>query len=89
MGVRRCVGGVVDTRAGVAVLPLMVLAGMAAGAVWALLPAVPRAYLGVNEIITTLLLNYVAIYWVEYGAWALARSGESQFPSVCPVLQRS
>ncbi|HAI86978.1 MAG TPA: ABC transporter permease [Firmicutes bacterium] len=54
------------------VLPLMVLAGMAAGALWALLPAVPRAYLGVNEIITTLLLNYVAIYWVEYlvhGPW--------------------
>ena len=54
------------------VLPLMVLAGMAAGAFWALLPGVPRAYLGVNEIITTLLLNYVAIYWVEYlvhGPW--------------------
>jgi simple sugar transport system permease protein len=37
-----------------------------------LLAAIPRAYLGVNEIIVTLLLNYVAIYWVDYlvfGPW--------------------
>jgi ABC-type uncharacterized transport system permease subunit len=54
------------------VLPLMVLAGVAAGAAWALLAAVPRAYVGVSEIITTLMLNYVAINWIEYlvhGPW--------------------
>ncbi|MDI6906014.1 MAG: ABC transporter permease [Thermoanaerobacterales bacterium] len=53
-------------------LPLMVLAGLAAGGVWALLTALPRAYLGVNEIITSLMLNYVAILWVDYlvyGPW--------------------
>lgn len=54
------------------VLPLMVVAGMVAGAAWALLAAVPRAYVGVGETITTLMLNYVAIYWIEYlvhGPW--------------------
>lgn len=54
------------------VLPAMVLAGCIAGAFWALIPAIPRAYLGVNEIITTLMLNYVAILWVDYlvyGPW--------------------
>jgi len=50
----------------VILLPLMVAAGMAAGALWALVAAIPRAFLRVNEIITTLMLNYVAIYWVEY-----------------------
>ena len=53
-------------------LPLMVVAGMAGGAAWALLAAVPRALWGVNEIITTLLLNYVAILLVAYlvtGPW--------------------
>lgn len=53
-------------------LPAMVIAGCLAGALWALLPAIPRAYLGVNEIITTLMLNYVAILWVDYlvyGPW--------------------
>jgi ABC-type uncharacterized transport system permease subunit len=53
-------------------LPLMIVAGMAAGAAWAGLAAVPRALWGVNEIITTLLLNYVAILAVAYlvtGPW--------------------
>jgi general nucleoside transport system permease protein len=43
---------------------LMALAGAAAGALWALGPAILRAFLGINEVITTLLLNFVAIQWV-------------------------
>lgn len=53
-------------------LPLMMLLGALAGGLWSYLPAIPRAYLGVNEIITTLMLNYVAILWVDYlvyGPW--------------------
>ncbi|RJX21419.1 MAG: ABC transporter permease [Desulforudis sp.] len=53
-------------------LPLMFFAGCVGGGVWGLIPALPRAYMGVNEIITTLMLNYVAILWVEYlvyGPW--------------------
>lgn len=53
-------------------LPAMIIAAMLAGGLWALIPAIPRAYLGVNEIITTLMLNYVAILWVQYlvfGPW--------------------
>lgn len=56
-------------------VPLMVVAAMAAGAAWALIAAVPRALWGVNEIITTLLLNYVAILGVAYlvtGPWRSA-----------------
>ncbi len=54
------------------VMPAMILSGMLAGGLWALLTAVPRALWGVNEIITTLMLNYVAIFWVDYlvyGPW--------------------
>ena len=53
-------------------LPAMTAAAILAGGFWGLLPALPRAYLGTNEIITTLMLNYVAILWVEYlvyGPW--------------------
>jgi simple sugar transport system permease protein len=55
-----------------AALPLMMLLGAVAGGLWSYLPAISRAYLGVNEIITTLMLNYVAILWVDYlvyGPW--------------------
>jgi ABC-type uncharacterized transport system permease subunit len=47
-------------------LVLMALAGTVAGALWVLIPAIARAYWQVNEIITTLLLNFVAIQWVAW-----------------------
>jgi ABC-type uncharacterized transport system permease subunit len=56
----------------VLLLPLMLVAGFIGGAAWALLPAWLRAWHGVSEIITTLMLNYVAILWVNYlvyGPW--------------------
>lgn len=47
-------------------LPLMFLAAVLAGAVWALVPALLKAYLRVNEIITTLMFNYIAILWYQF-----------------------
>jgi ABC-type uncharacterized transport system permease subunit len=55
-----------------AFLPLMGLAGILGGAVWGIVPGLLKAYLKVNEIITTLMLNYIAILWVQhlyYGPW--------------------
>lgn len=48
-----------DTRVAIAV-PVMVVAGAAGGALWAAVPGVLRAYFRTNEIITSLMLNYVA-----------------------------
>lgn len=53
-------------------LPAMFLAGFAAGGVWGFIPAVPKALFKVNETISTLLFNYIAILWVDYlvyGPW--------------------
>ncbi|MEG6586629.1 ABC transporter permease [Dendrosporobacter sp. 1207_IL3150] len=53
-------------------LPFMVIMGALMGGLWGLLPAIPRAYFKVNETITTLLMNYIAILWVDYfvyGPW--------------------
>ncbi len=58
---------------GFIVIPTMMLAGAAAGGIWGLIPGVLRARLGVNEIITTLMLNYVALFWVQFwvfGPWS-------------------
>lgn len=46
-------------------LPLLVVAGVLAGAIWGLIPAMLKSYLKVNEIITTLMLNYIAILWYQ------------------------
>jgi ABC-type uncharacterized transport system permease subunit len=53
-------------------LALMFLASAAAGAFWAAIPALLKLRLNVNEIISTLLLNYVAydlLLHLLYGAW--------------------
>jgi general nucleoside transport system permease protein len=50
----------------------MGVAGAFGGLVWILIPALARAYANVNELITTLLLNFVAIllvYYVSTDAW--------------------
>jgi general nucleoside transport system permease protein len=68
------IGALVATAAVLAVPnilpPLMLLvgacAGAAGGAAWALLPAVARARAGVNEILSTLLLNYVAAFLLTF-----------------------
>ena len=47
-------------------IPLMMLAAILAGAIWGLVPALLKAYLGVNEIITTLMFNYIAILYYQF-----------------------
>jgi general nucleoside transport system permease protein len=45
---------------------LCFLAGMVGGAVWALIPGLFRAFLGTNETLFTLMMNYIAIQWVVF-----------------------
>lgn len=53
-------------------LPAMVLAGLAGGALWGGFAGLLRARANVNETISTLLLNYIAtllVSYLVYGAW--------------------
>ena len=61
----------------VILIPLMMAAGMVAGGAWGLIPGVLRARLGVNEIIVTLMLNYVALAWIQF--WVFGPWSESGF----------
>jgi len=61
-------------------LPLMLLGGFFAGMVWALIPALMKVRLKIDEVVTTLLLNSVAILIVSAilnGPW---RDPISQWP---------
>ncbi|MEO8437478.1 MAG: ABC transporter permease [Chloroflexota bacterium] len=56
----------------IVVIPAMMLAGAVAGGLWGFIPGILRARLGVSEIIVTLMLNYVALFWVQFwvfGPW--------------------
>ncbi len=57
-------------------LPAMFLASAIMGAAWAAIPGFLKAKFDLNEIISTLLLNYVAIYWVEYLVYGPLRGKE-------------
>jgi simple sugar transport system permease protein len=65
-------------------LAAMAVADSVGGALWGLVPGLLKAWLNVNEIITTLMLNYVAIFWNNYfvyGPWSERGFGMSpQFP---------
>jgi ABC-type uncharacterized transport system permease subunit len=54
-----------DAPALVAV-PLSVLAGMAGGLAYGFIPGFLKAYTGAHEVVTTIMLNYVAIFLVSY-----------------------
>jgi simple sugar transport system permease protein len=61
-----------DYLPGPILIPAMMILGILAGALWGLIPAALKAWIGVNEILTTLMMNYVAILMVEYlyhGPW--------------------
>ena len=71
-------------------LVLVVMAGAAtlAGAAWILVPALARAYWNVNEIITTLLLNFVALQlvtWAALGFWRDKEAAVIQSTKKVPV----
>ena len=63
-------------------IPAMMVAGALAGALWGLIPGVLRARLGVNEIITTLMLNYVALAWIQF--WVFGPWSEGGFQQTAP-----
>ncbi|MGD9734407.1 MAG: ABC transporter permease [Solirubrobacterales bacterium] len=67
-----------ESMPGELLIPILFIAGMVGGALWILIPALARVMLGVNEILTTFLLNFVAnawlIYWVT-NSWLDVNSG--------------
>lgn len=60
------VGLVLTGRPGELVIPAMIVSGALAGSAWALVPGALRAFFRTNEIITSLMLNYVAGWLLTY-----------------------
>jgi general nucleoside transport system permease protein len=67
-------GAILGAAAGIALgnhsgwvsVPAMIAAGAIGGAAFALVPAILRAFLSTNEIITSLMLNYVGALVINY-----------------------
>ncbi len=57
--------GVIFTGFGSLQWVVAVLAGMLGGALWGLLPGILKAYKNVNEVIATIMMNYIGMYLVN------------------------
>jgi simple sugar transport system permease protein len=74
------IGLAMDNVPAAIALPLVIAGGFAAGLLWALIPALMKVKLAIDEVVTTLLLNAVALYAVSAllnGPW---RDPISQWP---------
>jgi len=65
-------------------IPLMMLAGIAAGALWGFIPGVLKARYNVNEVISTLMLNYIAIAWNNFFIFGVWSEGGFQMSKTFP-----
>ena len=60
--------------------PSALLAAAAAGAAWAMVPTLMRLRLGVGEVITTILMNFVAIHLAAYAVHGPLQEPRGVFP---------
>jgi len=66
-------------------IPVMMVAGMASGALWGFIPGYLKAKFNVNEIISTLMLNYVAVAWVNFWIFGVWTEGGFQMSPKFPA----
>ena len=66
-------------------IPVMALAGIIAGGIWGFIPGFLKARLRVNEIITTLMMNYIAIAWINFFIFAVWSEGGFQMTTKFPI----
>jgi simple sugar transport system permease protein len=62
----------------------MMLAAIIAGALWGAIPGILKARLNVNEIISTLMMNYIAISWINFFIFAVWTEGGFQMTPKFP-----
>lgn len=66
-------------------IPVMAFAGLIAGGIWGFIPGFLKARLRVNEIITTLMMNYIAIAWINFFIFAVWSEGGFQMTPKFPT----
>jgi ABC-type uncharacterized transport system permease subunit len=65
-------------------IPVMAIAGMIMGAIWGYIPGYLKARFNVNEIISTLMLNYIAISWANFWVFGVWTEGGFQMSPMFP-----
>ncbi len=69
----------------------MFAGGFAAGAAWGIVPAILKVKLGINDVISTLMMNYIALYlvqWLIHGPWQGASMRGFAYTDMFPQAAR-
>jgi ABC-type uncharacterized transport system permease subunit len=61
-------------------MPLALLAGMLGGAIWGAIPGLLKVWRGTHEVITTIMLNYVASLFASWTVYAGGTEGRRPGP---------
>lgn len=72
----------------VLLIPLMIIAGILAGALWAAVAAAGRKLFGMNEFIITLMLNFIADYFIRYLISNPLKDPATQWPASRVVSEK-
>jgi ABC-type uncharacterized transport system permease subunit len=70
---------------GVLLLPLVIFAGVLFGALWGSIPAWLLYRFGINEILTTVLMNFVSFGLIDYVATEIWRDPLAGHPTTVPI----
>ncbi len=77
------VGATFTTLPSIVVIPMMLVLGFLSGMLWALIPALLKARLKVDEVVTTLLMNSIIMYFISAllnGPWRDPETGWPKSP---------
>lgn len=70
-------------------IPLIWICAGLAGAAWAFIPAILKAKYEINEIFTTIMMNYIAIYFTSYMLHGPLRDPVSHFPETPTIPENT
>jgi simple sugar transport system permease protein len=70
----------------IVIIGAMMVMGMIGGAVWGFFPGILKGRFGINEIITTLMLNYIAILWNNF--WIFDKWSDAGF-QMTPTFEKT
>ena len=87
------VGGIGATAAGIMfaglppilLIPVVIIAGVLAGAIWGFIPAILLYRFKINEILTTVLLNFVSFALIDYVCTGPWRDPAAGHPTTVPI----
>lgn len=76
-----------DTLPGFVLIPAILAAAAVAGATWAFVPTLMKLRLGIGEVITTILMNFVGLYFAAWMVHGPLQEARGVFPQTDRIVE--